>query len=178
MRRILLLIPLVLLAGCTPEVNVVEVPQPYPVVEYRTVEVEKPIYIDRWHEPEIVTVNNTIIKEVIKEVEITRVINNSWREFESLSEFTAWVDGKLTYLMPSSSYTVDCDDYALRLQQEAYKDGYFLSVQLVLDGYLWGKRVTNNTEPHMGNLVVIGNEVFFIEPQPDDYRVIKICDKD
>jgi hypothetical protein len=31
---------LMCVSGCTPEIEYVEVPQPYPVIEYRTIEVE------------------------------------------------------------------------------------------------------------------------------------------
>ncbi len=69
----------------------------------------------------------------------------------------------------------DCDDHALKLQDEAFKDGYKLSAQLIRDGKLAGVEVSNYKELHMANIAIIGNEVYFIEPQPDCFRVMFVC---
>ena len=165
---------IVLLNGQPPEL--VEVPAPYPVIEYRTVSQTE--YIDRWHEPQIVTVNQTTTKEII--VEKVRIVNNEWREFSSLAEFTAWVEPKLTYLFPigGNPETADCDDYAERMQLLAYKDGYLLSAQLVdKDGKVFGTMVSNEGEHDLCR-INIGNDIYIFEPQPDKLKIIKVGDRD
>ena len=57
-----------------------------------------------------------------------------------------------------SSDEYDCDDYALELQRRASKDGYLMSVTII----------EKDDQPHMINLVTIGNDVYYIEPQTDE----------
>jgi len=118
----------------------------------------------------------TTIKEV--EVEKPVYVNNEWREFESPAVLMGWAKEHLAYLWVVGNQIADCDDYASRLQLEAFKDGYLLSVQLIKDGKLDGKNVSNYTELHMGNLAMIGNEIYFVEPQPDYFRIVYVCDRD
>jgi hypothetical protein len=130
----------------------------------------------------IVTVN--VSTETVREipVEIEKIVNGKLKEFSSLGELTDWVNEHLAVLLSTSingtAFALDCDDYACRLQQEAYQDGYAISVQLVENGMLDGKNVSNYTEFHMGNLAVIGDEIYFIEPQPEYFRVVYVCNRD
>uniref|UniRef100_A0A6M3IQL7 Uncharacterized protein n=1 Tax=viral metagenome TaxID=1070528 RepID=A0A6M3IQL7_9ZZZZ len=155
--------------------------KPYPVVEYRTVNVTQ--YVDRWHETEIITVTNTVNNTIVKEVEVekVRIVNNEWREFESLAEFTAWAEPKLVYLFPTGGDpdTADCDDYAERIQLLAYQDGYLLSAQPVdADGKVFGIKVSDEQGSHDLNRVNIGNDIYIFEPQPDKVRIIKVGERD
>ena len=105
-------------------------------------------------------------------------IHTNLREFESPGALMSWAKEHLTNLWIVGDQVADCDDYALRLQLEAYKDGYLLSVQVIKDGMLNGKNVSNYFESHMGNLAVIGNEIYFIEPQPEYFRIVFVCNRD
>jgi hypothetical protein len=127
---------------------------------------------------EIVTVNNTI--ETIREVpvEVPVYINNEWREWESLAELTGWVNANTPILMGFDGFEPDCDDYAVRLQQKAYKAGYFISIQVINGGILAGREVSNLTELHAGNLALVGNKYYFIEPQPKSFRIVFVCYRD
>jgi hypothetical protein len=127
------------------------------------------IYVPEYHE-------QTIVKEV--EIPKTVYVNNEWREFESPAALMSWADENLTNLWIVGNELADCDDYASRLQLEAFKDGYLLSVQLITDGLLYSKNVSNFLEPHMGNLAMIGNDIYFIEPQPEYFRVVYVCNRD
>jgi hypothetical protein len=127
------------------------------------------IYVPEYHE-------QTITKEV--EVDKPVYINNEWREFESPAVLMSWAKDHLATLWIVGNQIADCDDYAERLQLEAFKAGYLLSLQLIEDGILFGKNVSNFQEPHMGNIAMIGNEIYFIEPQPDYFRIVYVCDRD
>jgi len=127
------------------------------------------IYVPEYHE-------QIIINKV--EVDKPVYINNEWREFESPASLMSWVKEHLANLWIVGNQIADCDDYASRLQVEAFKDGYLLSVQLVTDGMLYGKNISNFLEPHMGNLAIISNEIYFIEPQPEYFRLVYVCDRD
>jgi len=35
-----------------------------------------------------------------------------------------------------------------------------------------------NSYLHMGNLVIIGNDIYYVEPQPDDFKIVWLCNKD
>ncbi len=104
-------------------------------------------------------------EEVVKEVPGGKPID--WREFVSLKELMTWLAGDDTdeyiYLFagedgvyrPSGKY--DCDDYALQLQRRAAESGFLMSVTII----------EREGKPHMINLCVIGNNIYYIEPQTD-----------
>jgi hypothetical protein len=81
------------------------------------------------------------------------------REFESLAELKAWLaedDSNTTlYIFGSGCMAnYDCDDFAAALVYNALRDGYAVSLQ-----------IEGN---HMLNSAIIGNEIYFIEPQTDE----------
>jgi hypothetical protein len=80
-------------------------------------------------------------------------------EFKSVDELKAWLaqdDTESTlYIFGAGCMSdYDCDDYAVALVYNALADGYSVSLQ-----------VEGN---HMLNSAVIGNEIYFIEPQNDE----------
>jgi len=80
------------------------------------------------------------------------------REFESLDELNAWLakddtDSTLYIFGSGCLVNYDCDDYATALVQNALLDGYSVSAQIVGN--------------HMLNSTIIGNKIYFIEPQND-----------
>jgi len=60
----------------------------------------------------------------------------------------------------------DCDDYALWLQERALSQGWLMSVELV------------EGNSHMLNSVIIGNEIFLVEPQPLGHKIWKLSERD
>ena len=98
-------------------------------------------------------------------------------KWESLEQFEGWYESKLTHLLPSSSYKVDCDDYAERMQLKALVEGYPLSSHLVINGYILDKKITDE-KLHMGNLVMIGNDIYYVEPQPEHFKIVWVCNRD
>ena len=56
-------------------------------------------------------------------------------------------------LAPAAYRNYDCDDYAVALVYNALSDGYSVSLQV--------------EDNHMLNSTVIGNNIYFIEPQND-----------
>ena len=115
-----------------------------------------------------------IDREVIKEVIVEKPIELG--EFTSLEELKAWlaeddtdeyvylVAGEDGVLRPSDKY--DCDDYALQLQSRAAKSGFLMSATII----------EKQGKPHMINLAIIGNDIYYIEPQTD--QVWFHCHKD
>jgi hypothetical protein len=122
-----------------------------------------------------------VVKEIPVEVEVEKIVyrqHTGWREFENLAEFSDWVKDKLERLWVVGDKLADCDDFAIRLQREGYKDGYLISSQLVWNGKLFDKNVSNFKKPHMGNLIIIGNRIYFVEPQPDYFRIVFVANRD
>jgi hypothetical protein len=79
-------------------------------------------------------------------------------EFASVDELKAWLaqddtDSTLYIYGSGCILEYDCDDYAIALVRNALADGY--SVSLQIEG------------EHMLNSTIIGNEIYFIEPQSD-----------
>ena len=96
------------------------------------------------------------------------------RNFESLEVLQSWlnVNGGVVYVIPMNGVvdfsnpddSNDCDDQAKRLQDKAINDGYNLSLQVVdSDGFLMGKQVNKGGLPHMGNLAIIGNNIYYVD---------------
>lgn len=111
-------------------------------------------------------VEGVVEKEV--EVEIVKEIPMEVREFESLEELTQFLEIDDTdsqiilYPIRGSGGGISskgiCDYYALQLQGRALEAGYLMSTEII----------RKHDEPHMINSAVIGNEVYFIEPQTDE----------
>lgn len=142
-----------LLTGCSPDIETITeyVEVEKPVTKY--VIVEKPIYIER-----IVEV------ETIKEVEIIVEVPIELRDFESVEELREWLTKECTFTL--SGKDIDCDNYALELQQRGLKDGYLLNFEAILpDEYnkLFKKLKIDGL--HAMNSAIIGNTFYYIEPQ-------------
>lgn len=131
----------------------------------------------------IITQTEYVDVEVKVPYEITHYIDVpvvEWRQiyprqFDSVEQFEAW------YLEQGFSllWNKDCNDYARKLQTTALKQGYSISQALVWNGkYYRGIKVSNISLGHTGNLVLINNTYYWIEPQPNKFEVIEICRRD
>jgi hypothetical protein len=132
------------------------------------IKVPEPYVVEKWNEPERVEYPVIIYeeKEVEKIVEVEKKIySRDSRDWESISEFMGWLENlqSRTLVYPDA----DCDDFAMNVQRAALKDGYMVSCQLVVDGMLWDRHVSDTRGGHFGNLVVIKNDVYYLEPQND-----------
>jgi hypothetical protein len=90
----------------------------------------------------------------VTEVPVTRPL----KAFESLDELKAWLEGDDTdstiYIFGEGCLNCYCCvDYATALMMNAYRDGYRVSVQF--------------EKSHALNSAVIGDKIYFIEPQND-----------
>lgn len=78
-------------------------------------------------------------------IEIIREVPRELKQFQSVAEFQEWFDG-LTY-----SFEGDCDDWAYGFRDLAWADGYDIETEI------WWT--------HMLCKTLIGNEIYFIDPQ-------------
>jgi len=141
---------------------------------------------------EIITIKapEEIIMEMPVNAEAEKNVPQQFREFEDLTELTEWLeknrlpiriiageDGRIDLVNPTSTSQYDCDDHAEDLQRKALEQGYLMSQQLLINGQVYGVKVSEYTEPHMGNLTVIGNNIYYIESMPP-HKVVRITSRD
>ena len=133
-----------------------------PTVEYRVREsytiqyVEKPV-------------------TVVEYIEQVKKIPLELRNFNNLEELVQWlceVEMKTTTVyFHSPNNTIDCDDYAIALQQRALTDGYLMSLDITETSEYNGLFKNSELPPHSLhaiNLVIIDKDAYYIEPQTDE----------
>ena len=81
------------------------------------------------------------------------------KEFKSVDELKAWLaqdatNNTLHIFGDGCISNYDCDDYAVALVRNALLDGYLVSLQI--------------EDTHVTNSTIIGNEIYYIEPQTDE----------
>jgi len=77
------------------------------------------------------------------------------KQFETVDELENWLEDNPLDKFPGIVRSFDCEDFSLLLIKAANRDGYYMSMQIE------GNHAINST--------VIGNSVYFIEPQTDEY---------
>jgi len=107
----------------------------------------------------------------VKYIERITKVPVELRNFTDLEELELWMEGRKNVTavrFQSADTLVDCDDYALELQQNALVDGYVMSFQIIESGRYNGLfesgKLPQNTL-HAINLVLIRNNAYYIEPQ-------------
>ncbi len=133
--------------------------------------------------PEIIYERVEAPVEVVKEVEVIKEVVK-WRtifdrEFESVKHFKEWYAAQnFKPLFPSPDHLVDCDDYAQRVQITALRQGYAVSVALVMNGVYYGKGVTDVPNGHAGILIQIKGTYYYAEPEPGEIELVKVTNRD
>ena len=103
-------------------------------------------------------------------------------DFESTEELENWLSENHideAVMLYASGKRFDCDDYARRLIKDARADGFQLWLQVLLPDYRrpdTGERVTESDEAHALCSAIIGDRLYFIEPQTDDYWFVAKVD--
>ena len=72
-----------------------------------------------------------------------------------------------TIYFQSSNDTVDCDDYAIALQQKALVDGYLISLEVIETSEYHGLFMNSELPPHSLHAInpaIIGNDAYYTEP--------------
>lgn len=160
--------------------------QHHQVLEYydRLIETQTELDELQTNPHQIITIKVPVITEMEKK------LPQKFVEFKDLAELTEWLeknslpiqiiageDGRIDLINPQSTSQYDCDDYAEALQIKALEQGFLMSQQLVLNGQVYGHRVSEYTAPHMGNLTTIGNNIYYIESIPP-HKVVIITTRD
>lgn len=156
-------------ATFTPKMVEVKVPE----VSYITVTQYVPHYIP-YPVDRIVTV--TVTEKVPVEVIVRR--NIPARDFASAAAFKEWYGTlDLKALFPASDNETD-SYYAAALQKAALERGYSVSQALTRDGEYCGVKVADEKGEHVGNLVLIKGVYYYVEPDPEKFKIIKLIERD
>ena len=121
---------------------------------------EKPVYI---------------MKEIEVPVEIPVVLKD-WDSLESLEEFLINDDTEKTVIIIADSegkiiFDNQCEEYALQLRDRAMATGMYLSVAALhpKEYEKWYSKQAKPNQYHAICIAVIGNELWYIEPQTDEH---------
>lgn len=112
--------------------------------------------------------------EVLKEAQVVRWQTTPLRNWQTIAEFKDWYTNQN---FPPTPF-LDCDDDAARVQFEALKQGYAVAQALVLDGRYYGVRVASAVGGHVGGLVLVGDCYYYFEPNPKEFYVKRIVERD
>jgi hypothetical protein len=110
----------------------------------------------------------------VKYVERVESVPVELHNFSDLKELKQWLKDKsnvMTVWFQSPDTIIDCDDYALALQNKALVDGYIISFEIIGESE-YNELFTTPLPPsqslHAINLAIIGNSAYYIEPQTDE----------
>jgi hypothetical protein len=104
-------------------------------------------------------------------VDVIHQVQTKLKNFTSLSELEDWlmtVYAQATIRFKQTGMPIDCDDYAFEMQQKALGDGFIMSFDIIsVKEYneLFAIPLSETQALHAINLAIIGNSVFYIEPQ-------------
>lgn len=124
------------------------------------------------YEPVEKIVYQQVENPVVKEVEVSRPLLH----FENTNDFKQWLSnvnlieiGFSVIDQNNNNITkFDCDDYARSLQDKALQDGYIISFEVIRSAEynsLFREKKIPIGAIHGINSAIIGNEVYYIEPQ-------------
>ena len=110
------------------------------------------------------------------------------RHFQNLDELEEWLenigglDTGFDVVNEKTGQRIkkfDCEDYAIRLQERALRDGYIVSFEVIhaaeYNALFKQKRIPNGAM-HAINSVILGNEVYYIEPQTQEIVFVAYLD--
>jgi hypothetical protein len=111
-----------------------------------------------------------VIEYVEVEIEIEKEIPLELKEFESEEEMVAWLNADQTDELPYIKDLFECENFARTLMKHSLEEGYYVSFQ-VLKNYTRPKTKEFTEGPHAINSTIIGNYIYFIDPQTDEYWI-------
>ena len=112
---------------------------------------------------------------VVEYIEQTQKVPVALRNFSDIGELKQWLVGVdmniTTTYFQSPGVTIDCDDYALDMQYKALADSYIMSFEIIsMSEYnaIFKSKLPSSQSLHAINLVIIGNDAYYIEPQTSE----------
>lgn len=134
-------------------------------------------YINHYTEvPVVEKVETFVEKRVIKEVPVIRYIEVEkevpveLQEFATEEDLATWLNNDKTDELPYIRDLFECENFARTLIRHALEDNYSVYFQ-VLKNYTKPDTREFTEGPHAINSAIIGNYIYFIDPQTDEFWV-------
>lgn len=133
--------------------------------------------------PTAVLVETIVEKKVIEKVpiveyvEVEKEVPAELKQFESEEELTEWLHNDKTDELPYIRNLFECENFARTLMKHALEDGHYISFQ-VLKNYRRPDTKEFIEGPHAINSTIIGNYIYFVDPQTDDHWVAYLLEQE
>jgi hypothetical protein len=137
-------------------------------------------YVER---PTVEVVETFVEKRIIKQVpvvefiEVEKEVLAPLRQFESEEELIKWLHIDKTDELPYIKDLFECENFSRTLMKHALEDGYYMSFQ-VLKNYSRPKTKEFVEGPHAVNSTIIGNYIYFIDPQNDEFWIAYLMEQE
>jgi hypothetical protein len=151
-----------------------------PEIIVQTVTKDVVRYIDK---PTIEVVEAVVEKTVVEEVpvveyiEVEKEVSTELNQFESKEQMEIWLQQDRTDTIPYVKDIFECENFAQSLINHALEDDYYISFQ-VLKNYTRPDTKEFIEGPHAINSVIIGNYIYFIDPQTDDFWAAYVLEQE
>ena len=135
------------------------------------------------------TVIEKVVYEPVERVIVERIETPKLlRHFQNLDELEQWLgivsvlDIRFDMVDKETGQRIkrfDCEDYAIRLQEKELRDGYIMSFEFIhyLEyNALFKQKQIPSGAIHAINLVILGNEVYYVEPQTHEIVFVAYLD--
>jgi hypothetical protein len=115
-------------------------------------------------------------------VDVVRDVPVEYRNFTDQLELQQWLEERnktATIYFQRGDAVIDCDDFAMELQKEALADGYIISFEIISVNeynHLFSIPLPESQSLHAINLSIIGNDVYYIEPQTGEIAHVSFLD--
>ncbi len=133
--------------------------------------------------PTIEVVENVIEKKIVEEVpvveyvEVEKEVTAELKQFTSEEELKEWLLDDQTDELPYIRDLFECENFARTLIKHALADGHYISFQ-VLKNYTRPDTKEFIEGPHAINSAIIGNYIYFIDPQTDEFWTAYILENE
>ena len=123
--------------------------------------------------PEIIVQKETrdisryIERPTVEVVEVEKEVPVQLRHFGSEEELIEWLHADKTDELTYIEDRFECEDFSQTLMNNAVEDGLYMSFQ-VLKNYTRPETKEFIKGPHAINSTIIGNYIYFIDPQNDE----------
>ena len=153
-----------------------------PEIIVQTVTKDVSHYIEK---PTVEVVEKFVEKKVVEQVllpgrieyvEVEKEVPAELQQFESEEALSEWLHSDKTDELPYVKDLFECEDFARSLVRHALEDGRYISFQ-VLKNYTRPDIKEFIEGPHAINSTIIGNGIYFIEPQTDEFWLAYVLEK-
>ena len=141
-------------------------------------------YVNHYTERPTVEVVETVVEKkviekvpVIEYVEVEIEVPTELKQFDSEEELIEWLNTDKTDELPYIRDMFECENFARTLMNHTLKDGHHMSFQ-VLKNYTRPDNKEFIEGPHAINSTIIGNYIYFIDPQTDDFWRAYVLEKE